>query len=338
MPLTNLKLEHALHGALFLSCALAVSASWSATVTTHATSYSALGVEAGQLIATSSDGISVHIVRRNGALKALPHESATSTNRPEDILPDGVVVEGAGHIRRAWLGGPSRRYDHAVLGDDLEASRLIVVDQKGRRHVVELPGHQVFEDRYPRLVDLDDDGLSEIVLIRSDIRRGAAVALYGLRDANLTELAASEPIGLSHRWLNVAGTADFDGDGKKEIAVVVTPHIGGTLTLLRRQGDTLMVAARQHGFSNHAYGSRELGMSAVLDYNGDGVVDLALPDADRDSVVIATFAGGPYRQLHRVSHDAPVTSAMEVVDVDGDGKHELVYLLADGTLVLAEPN
>lgn len=335
MALTNMTLYQGLRGGLFLACSLAAAAVWAAAVITHSTSYTALGVEAGQLIATDAAGSQVRIVRRDGKLESLPRERSTFDNRPADILPDGVVASGTGDIRRAWLGGPTRRYDHAVLGDDLEASRLIVVDRDGRRHVVELPSHQVFEDRYPRLVDLDDDGASEIVLIRSDTRRGAATTLYALRDGGLTERAASQPIGLSHRWLNVAGTADFDDDGQKEIAVVVTPHIGGTLTLLRRQGDALIPVARQPGFSNHAYGSRELGMSAVLDYNGDGVADLAVPDARRESVVVASFAGGAYRQLDRISHDAPVTSAIQVVDIDDDGEDELAYLLADGTLVLA---
>ena len=47
----------------------------------------------------------------------------------------------------------------------------------------------------------------------------------------LKVIAESDPIGLSHRWLNPVGAADFDGDGKMEIAVVITPHIGGTLKL-----------------------------------------------------------------------------------------------------------
>ncbi|MCW8880858.1 MAG: hypothetical protein OQK92_00995, partial [Sedimenticola sp.] len=40
----------------------------------------------------------------------------------DDALPDVVVTEGTGWIRRAWLVFPSRRYDHAILGDDVEAA------------------------------------------------------------------------------------------------------------------------------------------------------------------------------------------------------------------------
>ena len=46
-----------------------------------------------------------------------------------------------------------------------------------------LPFEQVFEDRRVRVVDLDDDGLSEVILIVADRNRGAAVALYAFDPA-----------------------------------------------------------------------------------------------------------------------------------------------------------
>ncbi|WP_416898529.1 MAG: FG-GAP repeat domain-containing protein [Minwuia sp.] len=111
-----------------------------------------------------------------------------------------------------------------------------------------------------------------------------------------------------NRWLNPAGIADFDGDGVLEIAVVVTPHIGGTLRLLRPAGGTRMTrVAEAHGFSNHAIGSRDQDLSAVLDWDGDGLPDLALPDAARREVVVVGFPGGIIRELARF----PLTAAVD---------------------------
>ena len=45
----------------------------------------------------------------------------------------------------------------------------------------QLPLNRVFEDLVPRLVDLDGDGRDEVVLVESDLLRGAALVVLGLR-------------------------------------------------------------------------------------------------------------------------------------------------------------
>ena len=50
-------------------------------------------------------------------------------------------------------------------------------------------GRMVFEDRTPRVVDLDGDGANEVVAIRSSLSEGGGVAVYGLREGRLAELA-----------------------------------------------------------------------------------------------------------------------------------------------------
>lgn len=300
------------------------------------TDFVRLDIVEERLVATDEQGERRVLGLRDGRLLRSTYESAQPAARPDDILADGVVVTGRQDIRQAWLGGATTRYDHAVLGDGREASRLYVIDRNGRRHELELSNRYVFEDRYPRLIELDEDRGAEIALIRSHVDRGAAVAVYGLRNGELTEIAASEPIGLRHRWLNIVGAGDFDGDGGNEIAVVITPHIGGTLTLLRPEAGKLVPVFRRDGFSNHEYGSRELGMSAVMDLDGDGTPDLAVPDTRRESLVLLSLARGRYRELDRIEHRAVIKSALHPVDLDRNGKRELAYLLADRTLVLVE--
>jgi hypothetical protein len=177
-------------------------------------------------------------------------------------------------------------------------------------------------------------GGDAVLTVQSTVQGGAAVLLLGVTGDRLQRIAASAPIGIPQRWLNPIGVADFDGDGAPEVAAVVTPHIGGWLTLYRREGDRLSIVQRVPGFSNHASGSDELRLAAMLDANGDGVVDLAVPGADRRTLRLVTFAGGEFRELQRVGHSAAIATAVIAADLDGDGRNELAYALTDDTLVV----
>jgi hypothetical protein len=258
---------------------------------------------------------------------------APSERRPE-MLPDGIITRYGRGIVEAWLVGPTKRYGHGVIGDGVEASGLRVIDEYNVVRSLDLPPDSVFEDRLARLVDLDGDGRDEILVVRSYLDAGAAVAVVGLRGGELKIVAESQPIGLPNRWLNPAGVGDFDGDGRMEFAVVVTPHIGGTLKIYELTDQGLRMEGKVFGFSNHAMGSRELGLSAVLDADGDGVPDLALPSADRRGLRIVSFQAGRFRELASIAHKARIDTAILASDLDRNGAPELVYGLDDDTLVV----
>lgn len=261
---------------------------------------------------------------------------ATAAARAEwrpGMLPDGVVVRGRRNIRAAWLTGPTTRYRHGVLGDAIEASGLAVELAGGRIVSLTLGPDAVFEDRTPRLVDLDRDGRDEILLVKSTLTAGAALALAAVTGGRLSIVAEGAPIGMPSRWLNPVGAADFDGDGRIETAHVETPHIGGTLILSRRTGGRLIAVYRAAGFSNHRMGSRALGLSAVLDANRDGVPDMVLPDDSRTSLRIVSFAGGRFRELARIALPAAADSDFRVADLDGDGHPDVALRLSNGQAV-----
>jgi len=229
-----------------------------------------------------------------------------------DGLPDGCVARGTRDIRSAWLSGPTERYPHGALGDTIEASGLRVELADGRVLSFSLPPEAVFEDLTPRLYDLDGDGLDEVITVKSTGSVGAALVILGVRNGKLDILAEADPIGTANRWLNPVGAGDFDGDGQVEIAYVQTPHIGGILKLVRWNGPHLDLIQDRYGYSNHAIGSRELGLAAIVDADGDGIADLIVPGVRRDTLHVVSFKGGRLKNLAKVELDAPIQSALHV--------------------------
>lgn len=177
--------------------------------------------------------------------------------------PGAEVAVSPGDPARAFFVAATARYPHGVLGDAVEAGGLVVqrradLDVGRCGAALMLPEHAVFEDVGPRLADLDGDGTNEVVVVETDTGRGAQLAVYGLRDGALVKLAATEPIGQARRWLAPAGIADFDGDGRREIAYVETPHLGRVLRIVALRGGRLVEVAAAKGLTNHRIGDRTI--------------------------------------------------------------------------------
>ena len=234
-------------------------------------------------------------------------------------IADGLLetYSGKGDIVEAWYSQPTTRYQHGILGDAVEAGTLRVKTARGQKLSVILPKSEVFEDRYPRLSDLDGDGKIEVVTIRSSVTKGASVTIYGLSGNALVKKAATKFIGRSNRWLNIAGIAPFLGVKGKEITYVQTPHIGGTLFLLKYKKGTLVLLSAVKNFSNHVIGSRELRLSAIVDANGDGRLDLALPSANRRNLRIIGFNGKQLHEIGRAELPSPINKAIGVQNSGG---------------------
>lgn len=250
------------------------------------------------------------------------------------MLTDGEVVRGTRQVRTAWLTGESRAYRHGVLGDHIEATGLAVELNDGRRLEYKLPQDSVFEDRYPRLVDLDRDGRDELLVVRTYLQKGGALMLFSAGPGGLKPIAEMAPLGRRHRWLNPIGVADFDGDGRLEVAAVEKPHLDGILRVFALEGSRLVGKYQSVGFSNHANGSRVLHMSAVLDMNDDGVPDIVVPSLSRNSLRMVSFSGGGLLDMGGLRQRAEIVTGMVTADLDGDRRPEIVYGLADGTVVV----
>lgn len=251
-------------------------------------------------------------------------------NDPEAIA-DLRVASGSKDIAKAWLIAPTTRYLHFVQGSKYEPSGLRVKLSTGQVLSLLLEDHLVFEDRQPRLADLDDDGRDEIILVLTDVDKGASLAAFSVENGALTLKAKTPFIGRPYRWLNPAGIGDFDGDGRMDVAFVAMPHLVKQLEVWSLEKGRFVRWGQFGNFSNHRNGSRHTGMSAQADFNGDGIIDLVLPAGDRQSIRFVTLA----KRKSRAIKTAPLPSAADGTFIleEKAGSYSLLVPLADGNTV-----
>lgn len=227
-----------------------------------------------------------------GHCMAVSDAGGCSTKVVKDA--DGILLPGL-HV---YYGQPTRRYDHGILGDAIEWASLTYVRQGSAAHgpyifeQITLPKSRVFEDTAPRLVDLDGDGEAEIIVVETDLNKGAQLAIYGLVDLKLVKITATPFIGRSNRWLAPIGAADLDGDGSVEIAYIDRPHLAKLLKIWRYKGGKLTLVAEQGGLTNHQIGQ---------DFISGGIRDcgagpqMITASADWSQIVASVFDGEEIR-------------------------------------------
>lgn len=184
------------------------------------------------------------------------------------VLPDARPVQvdldgrgDGGHV--AVLAGPDgSRYDHGVLGDAIEATRVLWLERHGLEVLRELslPSPHVLEDIAPRPVVLPGAQVGRgLLTVRSGPDGGqlALVTTDPTRPQGLRLAALGDTVGGRHRWL--APTTDG-----RHIAAVHTPHIGGVLHVYELAGERLTRRRLQGDVSTHRIGTREIDLAAWL--------------------------------------------------------------------------
>ncbi len=292
-------------------------------------------LESGVFVKTC-DGESASILLQNGIVTLIETKNKVPSRQLKGKKTDLIdsEVSSSKTIRAAWLTGSTSRYRHGILGDEIEASGLAVIDRAGKRYNLELDKKSVFEDRKVRIADLDKDGQEELIVVRSYLDSGAALAVYGIRGNKLVSIAETPSIGLSNRWLNPAIVADVDNDGELEISYVETPHIGGILHVLALHKDKLLYKYRSTNTSNHGIGSRVQELAAAVDWNGDGVSDIAVPNANRTAIKIFSYATRKPQELATIDLGKRILSAIVAADLNKDKKPELIFALFSGELIV----
>ncbi len=216
-------------------------------------------------------------------------------------LPEASIAISTDSTVFAQYTDPTDMYPHGTLGDVWEATGLAVYHE-GRFKELQLPDNQVFEDITPRLVDVDDDNVPELICIRTDVNLGGGIAIYRLTETGLTEYAFVPEIGTAFRWLNLAAVYDLDQDGKLDLAWVETPHLGGILKVGTIREGEITVAAEHPFVTNHGIGERNLCASAL-----DEMRQLIMSSQSRTKVVYITYENGELTRVLEVQQVLDLT-------------------------------
>lgn len=209
--------------------------------------------------------------------------SGKTTRLQVNALPDArILTDEMG--RWLFLSNPTSDYPHGVLGDALEARSITLIDPNSNTvkiKEIQIDPGDVIEGIAPLWVDLDGDGVREIIVTQSNINVGARIVVYNQEGE---VIAQSDPIGQGFRWLHLIAAAQIVNDYTLDLVVVRTPHIGGVLEIYELKDGRLEIATSIMGYSSHQIGSRNLDAALVTDVNGDEIPDIVLPDQSQQNL------------------------------------------------------
>jgi hypothetical protein len=253
--------------------------------------------------------------------------------RHDRPLQDGRIARGGRTIQAAWFSDPTQRYRHFALGTDHEPESLVIATTDHRAFKLKLPEDSVFEDREPRIVDID--GVDMVIAVRTYLKKGAALALVAIVDKQIAIVAETPPIGAPFKWLNPIGPANFAGDGILQIALVRTPHIDGELQLWTARNGQMVQTVAIDDVCNHVVRSPFVKLHAIADFNGDGIPDLAVPSQDRRRIRFFSFRGGRAREIGQA--ELPSAAAEDFKVVMKEGRPAVQVGLGGGRSVIVAP-
>ena len=212
-----------------------------------------------------------------------------------NALPDArILLDENGRL--LLLADPTTDYAHGILGDEIEARSIVLIDSQPHPKIsnrIAIVGDLVFEGLAPLWADLNGDGRSEIIVTASNATQGAQILVF---DESGEQIAAGLAIGQGYRWRHQIAVAPFGPNGELELVEVLTPHLGGIVNFYQLRDDRLDVVAQLPGYTSHVIGTRNLDMAAAGDFDGDGQPEILLPSQD-----LQTLAG-----IHRTISGAEV--------------------------------
>jgi hypothetical protein len=233
------------------------------------------------------------------------------------------------YVGLAQLSGDSRP---DVLACDMARGELLIRRAANPDAPVSVLADHLAHPAHVEVVDLDKDGIKDFVIaslgapMPTDDRFGEVVWLRGQKDGSYETRTLAAGLG---RVCDVQ-PADFDGDGDLDLIVAVFGwrRVGEILLLEQRVGPNGSV-----GFVPQTIDSRHGTIHVpVADLNADGRPDFVALISQEYEMVVAflnTGAGAfTSRTLYAAPHPAFGSSGIQLVDLDGDGK--LDVLLTNG--------
>jgi hypothetical protein len=248
--------------------------------------------------------------------------------------PPSLTVEQAatGSLMAARYAEPVQD-GQAIIG-----WRTVQVRQRdGRILGYRLPEGQVFNDQKPLFVDLGQDSLQEILVVRKDADGGSRMVVLLPKDDTLAAVAETPPAP-DQGLVDPVGLADLEGNGQDQLVLVSSPGGDGYLETYFFEQGKLVRKWRLYGFSTRVPAAGVDGVSAFVDLNGDAVTDILLPRNDLLGLSVISMAGGYSRPLWRQEFSVPLATAFVVVPEatpETATAHQprlIAFLLQDGRL------
>jgi hypothetical protein len=193
-----------------------------------------------------------------------------------------------------------------------------------------------FNPAHTEIVDLDGDGIKDILVanlgsyLPTDRLCGSVIWLRGLGDNKY------EPITLMDKVGRVADVqfADFNGDKKLDLIVAAFGwnNVGEIYYLenLTKKGEKPSAKTFKKNIVDTRHGAIHV---PIADLNGDGKPDfVALISQEHETVVAFINRGGgnfEKQTLYKASHPGYGSSGIQLVDLNGDGKLDVLYTNGD---------
>jgi hypothetical protein len=235
-----------------------------------------------------------------------------------DALPDSQIIEDE-YQRLLILSNPTDQYQHGILGDDLEASSVTIVQLSEQPTIIiqfSVPMDWVIESIHPIWTDWDSDGEREIILTLSNSTSGSKLVMY---DEKGNVLAESLPIGRGSRWRHALEIAPFGEHGQMLLVDVQTPHIGGIVSFYSWDKNEKLIKMETSisGYSTHDIGSRLMHMySLMLDENNEQTL-LILPTQSKTEIAALRLISGEIQEEWRIPLGGKLSGNLELIDTDG---------------------
>lgn len=228
-----------------------------------------------------------------------------------------------------------------------EPVTLLACDMQGGRILALRPSDstpswkviaQVPNPAHAEVVDLNKDGILDIIVADlgsfppTDRRCGSVVWLRGQSDGTFEPFTLLSNVG---RVADVQA-ADFRGTGQLDLIVgVFGLHKTGEIILLENHTTDW----RKPQFTPRVVDSRNGTIHVpVIDLNEDGKPDFIALIAQEHEQVVAFINEGGGKFRHRTIYSAPHpgwgSSGIQLVDLNGDGKRDILYTNGD---ILDEP-
>ncbi len=248
------------------------------------------------LIVANRDSGTFSVLRGNGDGTFQPQANTAVGPKPAylgvsdlngDAVPDIIVLHSVSATLSVWLGQPNAAYQ-----------------LKGRYLTgVQINSFAILDfEADPRPYLLAPDAVGTRLL-------AYPVHLDGALDAPPAYIVGTDP--------RSASVADFDRDGELDVVVASS----GQLSLLRgRHGRTLQ-EPQAIPLTNASTGGAVLSVASG-DFDGDGRPDIAILGANRIAVLKGLGNGTFQAGAVLTGLDRPYT--FSVLDVNGDGKHDIV--------------